>query len=248
MNAIAQMGLDFKRALATDLSPIGFGFRSERPPGATGFKGKGGGCIMPLIFSAARGKTVAIDVDTTGWPCSAFYLGYADWIFPGIEMFLSDGPIGRECERFVASPQQAKQYLESIRIEPRSTGAAVFEPMELATTTLAPEVVIFFADPDRLSALVFLAQFSDPMDEHRVVTRFASACGAVTTLPLHFARKGELKAVWGMHDIAARTRLPKELMTFAMPFALAKQMHENLERSFLTTTSWATIAKRHQTE
>ncbi len=246
MNEIAHIGLDFKRALCTDLYPVGFGFRSHKPDGAVSFKSKGHGCMMPLVFSAARGKTVAFDEATTGWPCSAFYLGYADWIFPGIEYYLSDGPIGRDCERFVASPELAKTYLESVRIEPRSSGVAVFEPLEKTRDDQAPEVVIFFADADRLSALVFLAQYANPMEEHCVVTRFASACGAVVTLPLRHARRNELKLVWGMHDISARARLPKDLMTLAMPFAMAQRMHGHINGSFLGTKPWATLAGRHQ--
>jgi hypothetical protein len=244
MNPIAQMGVDFKQVLDTEFYPVGFGFRRNMPEGATGFKKKGNGCIMPLIFSAARGKTVAINEGTTGWPCSAFYLGYADWIFPGIEFFLSDGPIGRECERFIATPELAKSYVESLRMEPQSTGTAVFEPLEKATEEEPPEVVIFFTDADRLSALTYLAQFSDPLDEHRVVTRLASGCGAVATFPLRHARRGEMKAFWGMHDIAARARLPKEVLTFAVPLALAQQMHADIERSFLRTKSWATLVER----
>ena len=244
MNPAAQIGADFKQVLGTDLYPVGFGFRKNRPEGAIGFKKKGHGCIMPLVFSAALGKTVAFDESTTGWPCSAFYLGYADWIFPGIEYFLSDGPIGRDCERFVATPELAKQYVQSLRMQPQSTGTAVFEPLEKASADEPPEIVIFFADADRLSALASLVQFSNPLDEHRVVSRFASACGAVVTLPLRHARKGEEKAFWGMHDIAARAHMPKDLMTLAVPFALAQRMHADIDRSFLRTKSWARLVER----
>jgi hypothetical protein len=129
-------------------------------------------------------------------------------------------------------------------MEPPSTGVAVFQPLEQIGEHERPEVVIFFTDADRLSALVFLAYFDDPMAEGVVVTRFASACGAVATLPLRHARQGEMKALWGMHDIAARARLPQELMTMAMPMALAERMHGHIQSSFLQTSTWARLTQR----
>jgi len=247
VTTLAQIGSDFQRALATDLHPVGFGFRATRPTGAVSLKSKGQGCVMPLIFSAAKGKTVAIDASTTGWPCSAYYLGYADWIFPGIECYLSDGLPTRECERFIASPEQARQYLERLRIDPPSTGVAVFEPLSRAAEDDRPEVVIFFADADRLSALVFLAHFHDPSVDDRIVAPFASACAAVTTFPLKIARTGQHKAVWGMHDIAARARLPRELMSFAVPLSLAERMHADMDKSFLGASKWQALSKRFAT-
>jgi len=247
MTTLSQIGEDFRRALATDLHPVGFGFRATRPADAISLKSKGQGCIMPLIFSAANGKTVAIDINTTGWPCSAYYLGYADWIFPGIERYLSDGLEGRECERFIASPEQARPYVERMRISPPSTGVAVFQPLAHARDENRPEVVLFFADADRLSALVFLAHFHDPSIDDRIVAPFASACAAVTTLPLKYARAGQSKAVWGMHDIAARARLPRDLMSFAVPLALAERMHADIDKSFLGTSKWEALKRRFQT-
>lgn len=244
MTTLVQMGQDFQRALATDLHPVGFGFRATRPKDAVSLKNAGQGCVMPLIFSAAKGKTVAIDPNTAGWPCSAYYLGYADSIFPGIECYLSDGLPTRECERFIVGPEQARLYLERVRIRPPSTGVAVFEPLSRTDEGNRPEVVIFFADADRLSALVYLAHFHDPSFDERVVAPFASACAAVVTFPLKYARTGENKAVLGMHDIAARARLPKDLLSFAVPLALAERMHSDLDKSFLGTSKWEVLKKR----
>lgn len=244
MTSIADIGEDFKRTLGSNLHPIGFGYRAERPAGAMSLKTKGNGCVMPLILSAARGKTVAIDEETTGWPCSAYYLGYTNWIFPGIECYLSDGLPTRECERFIATPHQARMYVERLRAQPHERGVAVFEPLALTADEHRPEVVIFFADADRLSALVFLAHFHDPSMDDRVVAPFASACAAVTTFPLRYARAGQERMVWGMHDIAARARLPRDLMTLAVPMALAEQMHADLDASFIGTSKWKAIQSR----
>jgi uncharacterized protein (DUF169 family) len=241
----ASLGEKYVKALGLRYSPVACFFSEKRPENAIGFKKKGGGCIMPLVFSAGSGKTVAFDKDTTGWPCSAFYLGYEDWIFPGVERFLSDGPLpGRECERFVKTAQQAKEYLESVRFEAKSSGTLLCKPVETLDAGETPEVVIFFADADQLSALVYLVHYDAPGEENRVVARFASGCGSVVTLPLQYARKGEKKAVWGLHDISARARLPRELMTFTVPLALFVEMGRHIDESFLITDSWKKIAER----
>lgn len=242
---LAAMGKAYVERLRLGSSPVACFFSKERPKGAVGFKKKGGGCIMPLIFSAGSGKTVAFDRDTTGWPCSAFYLGYEDWIFPGIENFLSHGPVpGRECERFVKTAGQAEAYLKSVRFERKSEGTAVFKPVEKLEAGEVPEVVIFFANADQLSALVYLLYYSAPEEENRVVARFASACGSVVTLPLHYARKGEKKAVWGLHDISARARLPKDIMSLTVPLSLFIEMGRDMEESFLSTEQWQKVAGR----
>jgi hypothetical protein len=240
------MGLDFKRELALEYLPIGLRYQSSFPDHAQGFKAGGAGCIMPLILNAAKGRTVAFDESRIGWPCSGFYLGFRDTIFPGIEYYLSNGPIARECERFVGSPELVKLYLDDVQHRPLATGVAVFEPLETCPDGVIPELVIFFANPDQMSALVFLAQFENPMTDQCVVTRFASACGAVSALPLRYARRGEHKAFWGMQDISARARLPKDLMTLAMPLEMARTMHANMSQSFLRTTQWSKLVQRGQ--
>jgi len=64
------------------------------------------------------------------------------------------------------------------------------------------------------------------------------------TLPLQYVRNGEKKAVWGLHDISARGRLPKELMTFTVPLNLLISMYKDMEQSFLCTERWNNLAQR----
>lgn len=240
-----ELGEIFKQKLELRYSPVGFCFSDTHPQEAIMIKKNGHGCIMPLIFSSASGKTVAFDENHIGWDCSAFHLGYKDWIFPGIEYFLSHSKDNAvRCERFVKTPALAKTFLESIRTKEKSKGTAVFKPLDKFSNSESPEVVIFFANADQLSALVYLLYFNDPSKEDCVVTRFASACASIITLPLHYARNGEKKAVWGLHDITARSRLPKELMTFTVPYDVLVEMGKDINQSFLITESWKKIAQR----
>jgi hypothetical protein len=245
MTQLSKIGKVFKDKLAMKYAPIGFYYTDKKPDDTIGFKKNGGGCIMPLIFASAKGRIVAFDENSMGWNCSAFYLGYRDWIFNGIENFLSNVDIpGRECERFVKTPEQAKKYVESFRFKVKSKGAAIFKPLEKFDKNEIPEVVIFFANPDQISALVFLLYYNAPEEFDRVISRFASGCGSVATIPLQLARRNEKKAVLGLNDLSARTRLPKELMTFALPYNLLLEMYNNIEESFLITGTWEKISNR----
>ena len=247
MAGIAQIGIDFKARLALQYYPIGFYYAPEKPEGSVGFK-KPGGCIAGMIFTAAKGKTAALEKETLGWPCSKFYLGYTEWIFEGIEYFLSCGPFaGREPERFSDDPEAIKRYVASLRYPKLAEGAAIFKPLEQFAEGETPELVTFFANADQLAALTQLAHYRCPEAEDRVVARFAAACSAVVTVPMDFKRRGLKKAVWGGHDITARIRWPKELMTFTVPYDYAVEMWEDMPKSFLITEAWEKIVKRGET-
>jgi len=201
------------------LRPVGFCYAQEAPPGALAFKGSGR-CLASLIFAAARGATVAVGPASCGRPCAAFYLGFAPWIFEGIEQFLSCGPcLGREPERFIRTPDLARQWLEAMRFSAPAGCVAVFKPFGSFAAEEHPEVVIFFATPDQLSALVFLLHYDDPLAEQRVVARFASACGSMVTLPLRSLREGQ-------------------------PTALLEAAWAHAGESFLATPTWARLRAR----
>ena len=77
------------------------------------------------------------------------------------------------------------------------------------------------------------------------VTGFNSGCGSIFTKPLKLIREGQRKAVWGMHDISARLRLPADVMTLAMPYSMVVEMAGNLDSSFVITECWGKIKKRN---
>lgn len=247
MNVNANIiGLKIREKLGLEFFPVGMYYSENRPENATGFKGKGNGCIIPLIFSGAKGKIVAFDKDTTGWECSAFYLGYKDWIFNGIECFLSDGSIaGRDGERFIKTNRQAKAFVKSLIPKSINTRVTIFKPLEYFSLNETPEIVIFFAKPDELSGLVNLLHFNSPEKDDLIITRFMSGCGSVVTLPMKYKDEGKVKAVWGMHDISARLRIPSELMTLTMPYILLMDIYKDIDNSFLITDTWKRILERN---
>lgn len=235
----------FREKLNMNISPVGVLLTDTIPEDSLHFKKKGKGCVATMIYNSAKGTVFAFDKDTTGLPCSAFYLGYTDWIFDGIEKFLSNECVwGREPERFIKNPEMAKEFVESYVPESHRKGAIVFKPLELFTEEEQPELVIFFVNADQISALQYLIGFKAPREE-RIVSRFASACMSVFTVPMEYAQKGEKKAVWGFHDISVRSKLPQDItsMTFTRP--LFEEICEILDESFLHTEHWEKLMRRN---
>ncbi len=237
------LAADLQERLQLEYAPVGFRYTDAVPPGARRF-GAGGGCIAPLVRAAAKGTTFALTPEACGYPCAAFYLGFSEWIFPGIEHFLAHGPMpGRDCERFIRTSDLARKLLEQQRS--RAPGrVAVLAPLATFPSQEGPDVVIVLANADQISALVFLLHYDDPCDDRRVVTQFASACASMITLPMRTAREGGTAAHWGLHDISARARLPEHLTSLAMPLPALEAAWRYAPESFLGTHQWARIAAR----
>jgi len=223
----------------------GIYFSDEKPLNAIELKKKGSGCIVPLILKASTGIPLVFAEESTGWPCSAFYLGFQDTIFEGIEYFLSNkDDFWRPCERFIQNPGLAKTLIDNILPVKPEKHYLVIKPLEDFLPHEEPETALFFVNPDQLSALVFLSHYDAPGSMDRVLAPFASACMALVTLPLKLARKKNEKAVMGLFDISARTRMPSDLLSFAMPYSFLKRIAEILPESFVSTYNWATIKER----
>lgn len=237
----------FSKALKLDKYKLcGVYFSNEKPANSLEIKKKGSGCIVPLILKASTGVPLVVSEESTGWPCSAFYLGFQDTIFEGIEYFLSNkDDFWRPCERFIQNPTMAKAFVDNVHPVKSEKKYLVIKPLEDFDADEKPESVLFFVNADQLSALVFLSHYDAPESMDRVLSPFASACMALVTLPLKLARDNEQKAVMGLFDISARTRMPKDLLSFAMPFSFLKKLAAILPESFVTTENWATVKARN---
>lgn len=245
MNDTRDRSQELRKKLGMELSPVGVFLYEEIPGYAVPLKKKTRGCIAALMYMSAKGKIFVFDEETTGRSCASFYLGYQDWIFPGIEKFLSNECVNdREPERFLKNPEIAKKMIEHLVPEKKRTGTIICKPLELCLENEQSELVIFFANPDQLSALVFLTAFGAPLED-RIETRFASACMSMFTLPIKYAEEGKKKAVWGFHDLSARLSIPKDLTSLTMTFDLFNEVCENSYESFLGTETWERVRSRN---
>ena len=104
-------------------------------------------------------------------------------------------------------------------------------------------MVIFFAQPDVLSGLFTLANF-DQVDPNGVFAPFAAGCGTIVQYPYLERDSEHPRAVIGMFDVSARPYVPKDTLTFSVPMTKFVKMVENMEESFLITSSWSKVSTR----
>ena len=118
----------------------------------------------------------------------------------------------------------------------------VFKRWDQLETGDEPEVVIFFAKPDVLSALFTLANFDEL--ENKVYTPFGAGCSSIVQNPYLEKEKDSPRCVIGMFDISARPFVEKDILTFAAPMKKFQTMVGNMDESFLITRSWEKVKKR----
>jgi hypothetical protein len=49
----------------------------------------------------------------------------------------------------------------------------------------------------------------------------------------------------GMHDISVRSKLPKDILTLAMPIELFGDIYNEMDNSFIITDNWEKIKERN---
>jgi len=263
-------------AIALKHNPVALCWSDEKPEDAVQFKERKWGCIMWLAASAARGKIAICDRQTFGCFGGGVGMGFGDQYknFPGGEEcfchFLSAGndqwEQGRQTaeqvkpfltteshdnfvhgERYLKSPEQVKKFIECLPITDIPSTFVVFKPLsEVDPVQEKPQVVIFFADPDQLSALVVLANYGRG-DNQNVLMPYAAGCQTVGIYPYQEARAEIPRAVVGLTDLSARVYIRKQLgdnlMTFAVPLSMFKEMEGNVVGSFLERPTWQSLVK-----
>ena len=263
-------------ALKLKFPPVALLWSDNKPEGAMAFKEGKWGCIMWLVAGAARGKTAVASRKTFGCFGGGVGMGFGNQYknFPGGEdcfcHFLSSGnerwEKGRQVaqqiepymrkealddfikgERYFKTAEKVQAFIQCLPITDIPATYVVFKPLAgINRETESPQVIIFFADPDQLSALVVLANYGRG-DNENVFTPYAAGCQTVGIYPLREAKKEKPRAVIGLTDLSARVHIRKQLgdnlMTFAVPLSLFEEMESNVEGSFLQRPTWQTLLK-----
>lgn len=268
------MQSEIARALGLHHQVVALLWSETKPESALQFKEGKWGCVIWQVANAAKGKTAVLDRQTFGCIGGAVGLGfgnaYRDWP-GGIECFYYFLSIGNEHwergravseqvkpflrpeayenflhgEGYVQTPELVKQFVDHLPIVDLPAPFVVFKPLaEVDPAREVPQVVIFFADPDQLSALVVLANY-DRGDRENVIIPHAAGCQTIGIFPYREARSEKPRAVVGLTDLSARLSinrlLGKHLMTFAVPFARFQEMEANVRHSFLERHTWKQI-------
>jgi uncharacterized protein (DUF169 family) len=236
----------FQETLGLGESPLGIYYTEEKPEGVAPKEGISG-CMIGLLQNARKkGKVVYFDKSHFGCPGGAYYMGFLESPRPDIEYFLSCGIPGQmEGERYIKTPDLAREYFKKMKPKPAPATYCVFKPIEQFQGEEKPEVVVFFASPDILAGLFTLANYALESTD-AVLTPFGSGCSTLLTYPLKEAEKEQPRVILGMFDVSARPMVEKDVLTFAMPYSIFLKLLENVSGSFLQTESWKKVLQRIQ--
>jgi uncharacterized protein (DUF169 family) len=264
------------QAIALRHQPLALIWSDEKPAKAVQFQENKWGCIMWLAASAAKGKTAVCDRKTFGCFGGGVGMGFGNQYqhFPGGEdcfcHFLSSGndqweqgrqaaeqvkPFLREesydnfvyGERYLKRPEQVKKFIEALPITDIPAAYVVFKPLSAVDAAEDQlKVVVFFADPDQISALVVLANYGRG-DNENVIMPYAAGCQTIGIYPYREGRSDRPRAVVGLTDLSARVYIRKQLgdhlLSFAVPPALFEEIEGNVEGSFLQRPTWQSLVK-----
>lgn len=201
-------------------------------------------CVIAATVGVRQGNSLACTAETVGCPGGRRYLGFAENIAPNFEYFLSYGIPGKlRGERYVKSPELVKRMQEEAPHFKAPAKYIVFKRWDKLEVADEPEVVVFLPTPDVLSGLFTLSRF-DNISRDAVATPFGAGCSSIVQYPYLEKDSPNPRAIIGLFDPSARPYIPKDALSFAVPFRKFVHMVDNMEESFLVTETWQKIQER----
>jgi uncharacterized protein (DUF169 family) len=201
-------------------------------------------CVICDLAKVRKGESLCFNAESVGCGGGKRYLGFSREIMPDFEYFLSCGIPGKlEGERYKKSPELVKEAMKKLPQFKAPAKFIVFKRWDKLEKPDNPEVVVFFATPDVLSGLFTLANF-DEIEPNGVFTPFAAGCGSMVQYPYLEKDSVHPRCVLGMFDVSARPCVPEYILTFSVPQNKFVRMTENMEVSFLITSSWNKVSQR----
>ncbi|MFA5221960.1 MAG: DUF169 domain-containing protein [Methanoregula sp.] len=149
-------------------------------------------------------------------------------------------------ERLHTSTKKAKKFMtEELPITDIAEKYVIFKPLSRVQPDEKPVVVIFLADPLQITGLVTLVSaIREGTDSVRVPPM--AACQQIGAFVYDEAKKEHPRAVLGYTDLAARanvgTIIPENMFTFAVPYALFREMEEEAEDGVFDGPIWTGLA------
>ena len=212
---------------------------AEKVKPASGFQ-----CFIGALAKVRKGQSLCFDADSIGCFGGKRYLGFTERIMPRFEYFLSCGIPGRlEGERYKKSPELVKEMQKHMPVFKAPGRFIVFKRWDMLEAADEPAAVIFFAKPDVLAGLFTLANY-DEAEQNGVFAPFGAGCSSIVMYPYLERDAQRPRGVLGMFDVSARPFVSAETLTFAAPMNKFTRMIDNMEESFLITSSWEKVKKR----
>ncbi len=116
------------------------------------------------------------------------------------------------------------------------------KPLEDVTEADDPTLVVFLVNPDQLSALIIMTDFSRAGGEPAIAP-FGGACQSIL-YGYEEAKREVPRGVIGHFDISQRHRTSRETLSFTVPWRLFLQMEHDVEGSFLELEDWRKLRQR----
>jgi hypothetical protein len=208
------------------------------------------------MLGVSKGKTAVFDRQSYGCPGGGVGLGFGNTYEQrcfAIDKLLSTGDPEAakqyragshmaEGERFFKTPELVRQWLSRLPITEVPTEYVVMKPLEGITESDAPELGVFLVNPDQLSALVVMTDFSRGSGEPAIAA-FGGSCQSIL-LGYAEAKRDVPRGVVGFFDIAQRNRVPRDILSYTVPWKLFLQMETDVEDSFLELGDWQGLRER----
>jgi uncharacterized protein (DUF169 family) len=241
-------------------------------------QGAWGCVVSLIAGVATKGKVAAFSRQTYGCWGGGVGLGFGNQYeaFPGgvdgFCRFLADGnekdPAGKQIgeqmakgpgarladdflygERYLADCECTAKFLKSMPMRDIGEKFVVLKPLaEVDTTAEEVKSVTFFVEPDALSALVILANYTHPEREN-VAMPWAAGCQIMGIFAYDELEKEHPRALVGMTDISARknTRaaLGKHVMSMTIPWTKFLEMESNVNQSFFQRETWKALLQEN---
>lgn len=149
-------------------------------------------------------------------------------------------------ERYLKTPELVEKFIDSLPITDVPAPYVVLKPLqEIDEKKEALQTVVFLGNMDQIAALTVLANYGRGHNEN-VIFPFAAGCQSIGIYPYREAQRPEPRAVLGLNDISARVYLKRilkdDVMSFAVPLSLFREMESNVEGSFLQQATWRQLA------
>ncbi|MCK9590544.1 MAG: DUF169 domain-containing protein [Methanoregula sp.] len=218
--------------------PITFEIGEGSPTAEKAKTPDGWRCIICDLARVRKGTSLVFDRTSVTCSGGLFFLGYETQRSENFRNFLSSGKPGVvEGERYKRTPEIVDEITSRHVSLPAEGRCYTFRRWDRLLPEDNPDVVIFFARPEVLSALFTLANF-DQVDPNGVICPFGSGCSSIIHYPRLEQKSDHPRAVLGMFDPSARPCVPVDVLTFAIPMIKFEKMIGSIEESFLITKTW----------
>jgi uncharacterized protein (DUF169 family) len=146
-------------------------------------------------------------------------------------------------ERFLKNPAVVRKFLANLPVYDAKEGYIVMKPVHEVDDGEDVRSVVFVANADQISALSILANYATGNIRNGVIVAAGAAgCQAMGVCTYAEGESDHPRAVVGLTDLSARkavrTTLGKDVLTFSVPFALYREMEQNVAGSFLELDLW----------